>query len=157
MVWTTDFNETHARELIRESYSDDLTPLERDVVDWILDNSEGYDLPPGQVYDAPLTAWESMRGLLSDLAYGGCASGMVSHLIYYSDLAEYWQAHKSEISQIMSDLAADCGCSIGELFRADAWDNSDPLANEHINQGLLCWAAFEEIAHRIASALEMDI
>ena len=146
MTWTNELNATHARELIAEHYSEP-TPLQQDVIEWLVDHAEYYD-------DRAL-AWESMRGVLQDLAYGGCLSGMVSHLIYNSDVLAYYDTHGAECARVVQDVASDCGCSIGELLRD--WDQSDPMALELNNRTKLVWAAFEQVAHDIGMALGMDI
>jgi len=146
MTWTSELNVTHARDIIAEHYPNP-TPLEQDVIDWLVDIAGDYD--------DQTTAWESMRGVLQDLAYGGCSSGMVSHLVYNSDVLDYYDRHGAECARVVQDVASDCACSIGELLRD--WDNDDPIALELNNQTKLAWAGFEETAQRIGYALNMDI
>lgn len=146
MTFTDEFNATHARELIHDAI-DDPTPLQQDVIDWLVDSADSYD---GLAYDA-------LRNTLSDLMHGGCASGIVGHLIYYSDIERYYSEHQDAIDNLAQDQADACGCSIGELFARDQWDNDDPLARHEVNRGLLCWLAFECTALDLASALDMDV
>mgnify|MGYP003654000279 CR=1 FL=1 len=107
------------------------SPLKQVVRDWYEEQcEEGYDK------------------CLDDLARHGCASGMISDLIYYKDTTAFYLKHKEEISALVSELIADFGMPIHEVFRS--WDQSDPLANETSNQNLLAWFAFEETAQRMA-------
>jgi hypothetical protein len=126
------------------------TPLHRHVLDWIEDRAD-----ESQDDDTP--AIDAIAGVLRDLAYGGCSSGMVGHLIYYADIATFWDEFGKECAQIVSENAEDCGVPIGDMFRADAWDKSDPLALEDTNRGLICWAGFEEAAYRIGTALGIEL
>mgnify|MGYP005829393741 FL=1 len=89
----------------------------------------------------------SEQDVLQHLAENGCQSGMVGGLIYYSETSAFYERHKSEISNLLRDMLDDCGCSVSELF-GEKWDESDPLANDTMNQNLLSWFAFEEIASR---------
>ena len=128
----------------------DDTPLNRHVFDWIEDRAQDY-------HDDDTSAIDAITSLIQDLQYGGCSSGMVGHLIYYADIAEWWKEFGADAAWLVSEQATDCGCTIGELFRADAWDASDPLAMEDTNRGLLCWAAFEETAYRVGLALDIEL
>ena len=84
---------------------------------------------------------------IEDLLQQGCQSGMVSDLIYYTDTTAFYLKHRKEIQALATELADDCGCSIGDLLRD--WDKSDPFANETSNQNLLAWFGFEETARRM--------
>ena len=71
----------------------------------------------------------------ADLARGGCASGFVSHLIYFADTRAYFDRHYDEIE----DLREEFEDSTGEALRIRG-DLKNTLA----------WFAFEETAFRIA-------
>lgn len=119
------------------------TRLERVVQRWI--NEKGADYESG------------VEGALSDLFYGGCASGMVSELIYYSDTLKFFSTHRREISQLLTDSLENYGSgSPSDLF-GDKWDSSDPLAQEASNRNLLAWFAFEETARNLAAKAEIEI
>lgn len=113
------------------------TKLQRVVRVWL--NNRGTDYDNG---------W---RGAYKDLAYGGCQSGLVNHLIYYTDTVRFYKRHQSEIDSLLKDILSDTGNSISELF-GDKWDDDDPLAREQFNQNLLAWFGFEETARNIAHA-----
>jgi len=92
---------------------------------------------------------EGYDSVLDDLNQHGCQSGMVGFLVYYSDTTEFYQKHKEEISQLVADLIDSTGLPVHQLFKD--WDETDPFANEVMNQNLLAWFGFEETAHRIHS------
>jgi len=110
-----------------------MTSLETTVQNWIDHQKE-----------------EGYTSALSDLMEHGCQSGMVSDLIYYTDTTAFYQEHRQEIQALITELADDCGCSIGDLLRD--WDKSDPFANETTNQNLLAWFGFEETARQLGGA-----
>lgn len=106
------------------------TPLQTAVHNWY----------QSEVEDGYTTA-------IDDLLQHGCQSGMVPGLIYYTDTTAFYLKHQREIQALITELADDCGCSIGDLLRD--WDKSDPFANETSNQNLLAWFGFEETARRM--------
>jgi hypothetical protein len=111
------------------------TKLQRTVRLWLNDKGTDYD-----------TGWQ---GAYRDLAYGGCSSGMVSGLIYYTDTTRFFKRHRAEISTLLKDLLSDTGSNCEQLF-GDKWDADDPLAVEQYNQNLLAWFGFEETARALA-------
>lgn len=70
-----------------------------------------------------------------DLQGYGCASGLVSGLIYYADTHAFFEAHYDEIE----DLRADVESSMGE-----------PLRIRGDLKNFFAWFAFEETAYRMA-------
>lgn len=116
------------------------TKLERHVARWL--RSEARDREG------------SIKSVYRDLAYGGCASGMVGHLIYYTDTARFYRSHAREIDTLLSELCDDFGATPGRLFARAGWDDSDPLARDTINQNLLAWFGFEETARRLVESAE---
>lgn len=111
------------------------TPLERVALRWI--NQHATDCESGA------------EGMLHDLFYGGCTSGMVGSLIYYRDTLPFYQKHLVEISAMLSEVMAECGITDpSELLRD--WDKADPLAMDTSNQNLLAWFGFETAARRVA-------
>lgn len=111
------------------------TPLERHVMQWLKSQAKDYDN-------------HDIKSVYDDLLQGGCQSGFVGHLIYYSDTVRFYKRHHKEIDTMLSELLQDVGCSISELF-GDKWDNEDPLARDVYNQNLLAWFGFEETATRL--------
>jgi hypothetical protein len=105
----------------------------------------------GSGYENGATGW------LTDLAKGGCESGMVGELVYYRETCAFYETHKADINALLANMLDDMGAkSAAELF-ADKWDAEDPLALDVQNQNLLAWFAFEETARLIASRLDIEI
>lgn len=85
---------------------------------------------------------DEIKNWLDDLNQHGCASGMVSDLIYYDDTCSFYDRHKKEISECIAIDLEECGLkSIGELLRD--YDTKDYLAESTHNKNLLAWYAFE--------------
>lgn len=119
------------------------TTLERVVQRWINSEASGY----------PDTGAE---GVLRDLMHGGCASGMVGGLIYYTDTVKFYKRHRSEIESMLRESMSDCGVkSPGELLRD--WDDTDPFCHEDHNRNLLAWYGFEEAARTLANRNGIDL
>jgi hypothetical protein len=114
-------------------YGADLSPLVEHVAQWALDGAPDYD--------------GDATGPLRDLAYGGCQSGMVGHLIYYRDTTAFYAEHALEIDALVTDLCNDTGCTPIALF--NGWDAADPFARETTNQNLLAWVGFELVGSRL--------
>jgi hypothetical protein len=107
----------------------DLTPLEQEVYDWLTEDDD----PHGNYHD---------------LQQGGCQSGTVGMLIYYSDTVPFYKRHQQEIDAMLYELCRDIGSNPWDLFK-DKWDDEDPFAREYLNQNLLAWFGFEETAYRL--------
>jgi hypothetical protein len=87
-----------------------------------------------------------VRGPAKDLAYGGCQSGMVGHLIYYTDTTAFFAEYRADIEAMLSEYIGELGYGgPAELF-GDSWSGSDPFARDTCNQNLLAWFGFEETA-----------
>lgn len=113
------------------------TQLQRVVRYWL--NNRGVDYQDG---------W---KGAYKDLEYGGCPSGIVGQMIYYTDTVKFYQKHQTEIDALLKEQMESTGLSIEELFGAK-WDTEDPLAREQFNQNLLAWFGFEETARTLAES-----
>jgi len=119
-----------------------MNTLKDHVKDWATERAEDYD--------------DGMKGVFKDLLYGGCQSGYVSHLVYYSDTAEFYRGHKAEIDRLLAEMIDSTGLPVHELF-GDKWEADDPLANDTYNQNLLAWFGFEETAHQLACELGIEV
>jgi len=104
--------------------------LEKHVKKWIKEQAVDYD--------------DGIKGVMKDLMYGGCQSGFVGHLIYYTDTAKFYKKYKDEISKLLAEYDANPQ----DLF-GSKWDPEDPLALDTMNQNLLAWFGFEETARRL--------
>lgn len=83
---------------------------------------------------------EGAAGAYRDLMYGGCASGIVNHLIYTRDCEAFAKRYLAEILEVIDDLAE----SMGE----PAWP--DERRGQSLSVDWLAWVGFEETARRIA-------
>ena len=110
--------------------------LEKDVCKYILNEWDNY---------------EDKSCIFADVLNYGCSTGIVGHLIYYSDIAKYLKKHIDEINELLAAF----GGTPQVIFR-DNWDNDDPLAKDGHNQSLLAWFGFEEAMYRIANKFEVD-
>ena len=110
--------------------------LETFVVKWLNERAKEYDT--------------GINGVIEDLMHGGCASGYVGDLIYYSDTTAFYNKFKSEINDLLKEAVSNCGSSPSDVF-GDKWDIEDPLALDLTNQNLLAWFGFEETARNICT------
>lgn len=90
-----------------------------------------------------------MAGFMSDLRQGGCQSGMIGELIYYSDTMKFYDRFKFEINDLLQSVLDETGYTSPDELFGDKWDKSDPLVLETNNLNLLAWFAFEETAFRL--------
>jgi len=118
------------------------TPLEKHVQRWV--NRQARD------------NYECVEDALSDLFRGGCASGMVGHLVYYTDTTRFYRRHREEIDTLLKELCEDTGCTPGKLFEDSAWDQGDFFARGPINRNILAWFGFEETARVLAQRNDID-
>lgn len=123
------------------------TRLERHVQKWINDKAQDYD--------------SGAEGVLKDLFYGGCSSGMVNHLIYTRDCVKFYQTHRREISALLKETMDSIGeHDLSKIFsntKSMTWDAEDPLAQEDGNRNILAWFGFEETARKLADRNEIEI
>ena len=108
------------------------TKLEKDVAKWL--NSHGAD------YE------DKWQGAAKDLMYGGCQSGIVCSLVYYTNTVKFYKKHRAEIDRLLSETMRDLDMKPSDLR---GWDDDDPLARDVYNQNVLAWFAFEEITRRL--------
>ena len=114
------------------------TPLERNVARWIDARASDYD--------------NGAEGVLNDLWKGGCASGMVGHLIYYKDTLNFYRKFRSEIDKLYYETLQE----LGEL-KLNGWDDEDPFAKETTNRNILAWFGFEETARKLSDRAGLEI
>ena len=123
-------------EQIRSNTTSELT---KDVIDYILNEWDEY---------------EDKKDIVLDVLNNGCQSGMVGHLVYYSQTTAYYEEHREEINKLLYDAMDECGIyDLSELF-GNKWDKEDPLALYQSNQNLLAWFGFEETMRNFARAFE---
>ena len=97
-----------------------------------------------------------IESVLKDLAYGGCASGIIGELIYYTDTVGFYKRHKREIQGLLREIEQDIGVSHQEMF-GDKWDRDDMFAEKTNNQNLLAWFGFEEMAINLANRNNIEV
>lgn len=119
------------------------TKLEKAVAQWA--NARGADYDNGA------------QGAIKDLLYGGCQSGIVGQLIYYTDTLKFYHKHGDEIAHMLAEQMNDTGSSGPAAIFGDKWDNEDPLAKDTQNRNLLAWFGFEETARKIADRLGWEV
>jgi len=81
---------------------------------------------------------EEIKTFFDDLLQHGCASGMVSSLIYYADTHAFYERHYNEIEELREELEESLG---------------DPLKIKYDLKNFFAWLAFEETARKIAEEL----
>ena len=96
---------------------------------------------------------EKLQGRINDIQHGGCSSGTVSMLIYYTDTVKFFKTYRNEIEKLLKELMQDTGYSITELF-GDKFNKEDIFCREEQNQNLLAWFAYEEIVNKLSYILE---
>ena len=72
-------------------------------------------------------------GFLRDVAYGGCASGVVGELIYYRDTVKFYRQHRAEISELLKETIQEYGAKgPGEIFGENGTPTTPSPANNSI-------------------------
>lgn len=115
------------------------TKLERAVAKWLRSQGRDYD--------------DGIKGAARDLFHGGCASGVVSDLIYYTDTVKFYKRHADEIDGLIKTFCDDTGCTLNDL---NGWDDTDPLGREIYNRNVLAWFGFEQTARNLCNEAGLD-
>ena len=63
---------------------------------------------------------EDLQANLQDINNYGCQSGMVNHLIYYTDTVKYFEEHESEIMEMLAQLG---------IVDVESWDGLQELSD----------------------------
>ena len=124
------------------------TGLKTFVATWILSKNEDYD---------------QLESVFEDLFYGGCASGIVSELIYYTDTVAFYDKHKDEIWKLAIKQAGELGydhewdlifslVGIKDIQCDGTWE----LLKDTQFKNVMAWYAFEETAREISYELEIE-
>jgi hypothetical protein len=79
-----------------------------------------------------------IKSFFKDISYGGCISGMIPELIYYSDTRTFYDQFYHEIEEIREKLESDLG---------------GPLQITGDLKNFYAWLGFEETARKIADQL----
>ena len=81
-----------------------------------------------------------LQDVITDVLNHGCASGIVSSLVYYSQTKEFFIEHMEEIFNLYNEYVQEFGEGLG--FEIDF--NS------------LSWFAFEEVTRQIANEMGIE-
>lgn len=72
---------------------------------------------------------EDAEGILDNILKHGCQSGMVNHLIYYTDTVKYFEDHEIEINQFVSEVydfdmveGSDLIDALSNIFQVDDFE-----------------------------------
>ena len=63
---------------------------------------------------------EDAQGIIDNIVTHGCESGMVNHLIYYTDTVAYFEEHESEIMEMLE---------MHGIVDVESWDGLQELSN----------------------------
>lgn len=94
------------------------------------------------------------KNIFLDVLKHGCQSGIVTHLIYYSDTTRFYKKYQKEINELLYDTLRETGFLNPHQMFGDKWDEEDPLALNVYNQNLLAWFSFEETLREVAMNFE---
>lgn len=120
----------------------ELTPLQRYVLRDINRQAKEYE--------------SDVEGYINDLQKGGCQSGLVSKLIYYTDTVKFYKKYKADIKSLLQETMQGTGLTPTELF-GDKWDEEDIFCDYEYNQNLLAWFGYEETAFNLAREAGIDL
>lgn len=111
-----------------------MNALEREVKSICESESENYD--------------DGIRGFIKDLRQGGCVSGLVGSLIYYSDTIEFYDKFENEIQELIDNYTQELGYNNRLEFISSLNGSENVHSNEQL-KNLLAWFAFEETAFQL--------
>ena len=80
------------------------TGVKNDVINYLLSQSQDS---------------EDAQGILDNILMHGCQSGMVNHLIYYTDTVAYFEEHESEIMEMLE---------MHGIVDVESWDGLQELS-----------------------------
>lgn len=81
------------------------TGVKNDVINYLLDLAQDS---------------EDAQGILENVLTHGCESGMVNHLIYYTDTVAYFEEHENEIMEMLEQLGIE---------DVESWDGIQELSD----------------------------
>lgn len=126
------------KQAVREAAQ---TKLEKAVAKWIAHKMDDY----------PDTGAE---GVLKDLFYGGCSSGIVGGLVYYADTERFYRKHAGDIWGLAIAQADEQGLKSPFALLATC-NHGEPEDYAQV-ANFLAWYGFEEAARVLASRLGID-
>lgn len=129
------FNLSNLKKLQRESES----KLEKEVAQYVINRWEDYD---------------DKKDIITEVLRHGCASGVVSSMIYYWDTVRFYERHKGEINELLYNVMESCGIYEPKQLFGRRFDEGDPLCLYDTNKNLLAWFGFEETMRNIGNKFE---
>lgn len=90
---------------VLENMETESTGVKNDVINYVLSQSQDS---------------EDAQNILEDIVNYGCQSGIVNHLIYYTDTVEYFEDHESEIMEMLE---------IFGIENVESWDGLQELSD----------------------------
>jgi len=111
-----------------------MNALEREVKSICESESENYD--------------DGIRGFILDLRQGGCSSGLVGSLVYYSDTTEFYDKFENEIQELIDNYTQELGYNNRLEFISSLNGSENVYDNEQL-KNLLAWFAFEQTAFQL--------
>lgn len=88
--------------------------------------------------------YDDPSGFFEDLAYGGCASGMVGMFIYNSDCLKFYMRHCADLESYKEEMEEELGEPIKNRDELPHWT-------------FLCWLCYEELARTVADTLGFEV
>lgn len=104
--------------------------LEKDVWETCLSHGEDYD--------------DGVKGFIDDLNYGGCQSGLVGSLTYYSDTVKFYDTYEEEIWDLLEERAQDFGYT--PMVYLSLFEGQENVHSSDQFKNMLAWWAFEDTA-----------
>lgn len=96
-----------------------------------------------EIYKDHIESYPGVDDFFSDLAYGGCRSGMMGEFVYTDDCKEFYLKHMDDLEAYKRDIENDLGESITD----------DDLTHPE----LVTWLVVEEVARRVSDELDNSL
>ena len=93
-----------------------------------------------EIYKDHIESYPGVDDFFTDLAYGGCRSGLVGEFVYTDDCKEFYLKHLDDLEDYKRDIENDLGESITD----------DDLTHPE----LVTWLVVEEVARRVSDELD---
>lgn len=93
-----------------------------------------------EIYKDHIENYPGVDDFFSDLAYGGCRSGMMGEFVYTQDCKEFYVKHMDDLEAYKRDLEDD----LGQLITDDDLTHAE----------LVTWLVVEEVARRVSDELD---
>lgn len=119
--------------------------LYKRVIDEILEDSKGYNG----------TTKERIISRCNDILYGGCVTGVVGSMVYYTDTVEFYNKYYDEIYELIEELE-DEGLEVIECLKTNL-ETYQIIMNDEQAKNQIAWLAYEEITNRLLYSIESEV